>query len=210
MFRIIFFLFTCVIVCGCGSGEPTTTPVEKEKTAAREKTSIPEVFDNDVERFPNNEGPIGIFPVGEMLVLSIMDSAVMQDVAMRTTRNYTLIEADMNKIGAEADGPLGQISYNNDPENFKFECLIPIKKMPQTQPDHSRIVVLEATRMLIYNHYGPYQQLYRSYDKIREFCRSKGLTQSGPVREFYITDPTVETDQSKWITRIMLPVIDKK
>jgi effector-binding domain-containing protein len=70
--------------------------------------------------------------------------------------------------------------------------------------------VLEASDMLVYNFYGAYQDLYTAYDKVRETLKAQQLSQSGPAREFYVTDPSREKDPKNWLTRIMVPVTAAK
>jgi effector-binding domain-containing protein len=64
--------------------------------------------------------------------------------------------------------------------------------------------------MYIYNFYGPYGDLYKSYEAIRESMKQAGLEQVGPMREFYMNASANEPDSSKWLTRIMVPVSPKK
>jgi effector-binding domain-containing protein len=64
--------------------------------------------------------------------------------------------------------------------------------------------------MLIFNFYGPYQHLFSAYDKIRKYLTQTKLVQTGPMREFYLTDPSIEKDEAKWQTRIMVPVVQAK
>lgn len=151
-------------------------------------------------------GVVGIINIPEMLTISKIDSAPMKDVSFKVAKAYSVLEEEMNSVGASLDGMPGMITYNNDTTNFKFECVLPIKKIPAKQPKHCKIVILEACPMLIYNFFGPYQQLYTAYNKVRDYNKSNGLEQNGPMREFYLTDPTVEKDPSKWQTRIMVPV----
>lgn len=155
-------------------------------------------------------GVVGVMDVGEMLTISKIDSAPMRDVSFKVAKAYSVLEEEMNAVGAVMDGMPGMITYNNDTTNFKFECVLPIKEMPKKQPTKCNIVVLEASKMLIYNYYGPYQQLFTAYDKIRSYTKEKGLVQSGPMREFYLSDPTLEKDPAKWQTRIMVPVNNAK
>jgi len=60
---------------------------------------------------------------------------------------------------------MGVINYNDNPSNLKFECLMLLEKMPGKQPKHSKVVVLEKTKMVICNYYGPYEKLGEAYAK---------------------------------------------
>lgn len=159
---------------------------------------------------PDARGIVGVFEVPEMLALVVMDSARQADVAFKRARAFANIEEDVAYTGATTEGSPGSIYYNNDPQNFKFECLMLIRSIPEKSPQHSKVVVLEASPMLVYNHRGPYSRLSASYDEIRQYCDSMNLEQSGPMREFYLVSPVQSPDSSRWLTRIMLPVAKAK
>ncbi|WP_317898474.1 GyrI-like domain-containing protein [Aurantibacillus circumpalustris] len=167
-------------------------------------------FQNDLYNYPSTTGALGVFDVPEMLVLSLIDSANSKEMSTRLVKNYALLEEDLNFIHAELNGPVGMLTYNNNVNNFVFESVLFIKKMPKVQPKRSKIVILEASPMLVYNFYGSYQNLFSAYEQIKRYCNKNDLMQTGPMREFYITDPEKEKDVSKWLTRIMLPVISMR
>ena len=149
---------------------------------------------------------MGVYKVPEMLVMSVLDSVEADKVSLKVAESYSVLGNELAEIAAETTGYPGQIMYNNDPNNFRFECFIPIKKLPVLQPKRSHILTLESANMLLYNYYGPYNELYLGYDKIRTYMRENKWEQNGVTREYYITDPTVEQNQSKWLTRVMVPV----
>ncbi|MBA2611017.1 MAG: GyrI-like domain-containing protein [Bacteroidetes bacterium] len=164
----------------------------------------------NLDKIANTPGIAGVFDVPEMLTICKMDSAPMKNVSFKVAKNYSVLETEMNEVGAELDGMPGMLTYNNDTANFIFECVLPIKTFPKKQPKTCKIVVLEACPMLIHNFYGPYNHLFNAYDAIRKYIAANKLQQSGPMREFYLSDPTVEKDPAKWQTRIMVPVIKVK
>lgn len=167
-------------------------------------------FNNDFTSFGDGSGIVGVFDVPEMLVLSIMDSSDLKHVSDKVVKNYAFLEEDMKACGAEMNGPVGQITYNNNPNNFVFENVMCIRRIPTIQPKHSKIVVLEASRMLVFNFYGSYQNLFAAYDKVKRYCDKNDLIQSGPMREFYITDPAKEKDSGKWLTQLLVPVVSMR
>lgn len=201
-------LFLALWVSSC-TNEP-----EQQKKVEEKKTEVPltdsTIFANNVYGYKGDEGALGVYDVPEMLALSIIDSAATKDISSKLVKNYALLESDMNEIGAEMNGPIGVINYNNSLKNFKFETILLIRKMPTKQPPHCNVVILEASQMLVFNFYGSYQNLFAAYDKIKRYSEKHDLLQSGPMREFYITDPEKEKDQSKWLTRIMVPVVSMR
>lgn len=186
---------------------------QERKKVLRQKDSLVLL---ELEKFnrsanaPDARGIIGVFDVPEMLALVVMDSARMQEVAQKRAQAFADIEQDVAITGAITEGSPGSIYYNNDPQNFKFECLMLIRSIPEKNPRRSKVVVLEASPMLVYNHKGPYSNLTLSYEIIRRYCDSLNLIQSGPMREFYLVSPVQSPDSSRWLTRIMLPVAKAK
>jgi effector-binding domain-containing protein len=156
--------------------------------------------------YGKNPGLVGIYKVPSMLLLSVLDSARLSALPEKVATNYRLLQNDIAKIGAEQANIAGQIVYAGDSSNFKFECFSLLNRMPNKQPLYSKVVVLEAEQMLVFNHFGNYGQLTATYASMLAYIKSHHLTQMGPFREYYLTDPTVEKDVKKWLTVVMLPV----
>lgn len=200
------FVFVTAILVSCTNSDDALV---KEKRI-KDSLQVIEKANAQLSKISNDTGIVGVFNIPEMLTICKLDSAPMRDVAFLVAKNYSLLEQEVNAIGAKIDGMPGMITYNNDTTNFIFECILPIKEVPAKQPKKCQIIVLEATPMLIYNFYGPYNQLFFAYDKIRKYIDANKLSQNGPMREFYLSDPTIEKDPAKWQTRIMVPVINSK
>ena len=196
-------IIAILVTLGACSGEKEK---EQPKSAFTEETA----FANSLATIPVNRGVAGYFNVPEMLTLCIMDSTPASSAAEKVARAYTLLEEDLSYTGAVRNGSFGQINYNNDTSNFKFECFVLIRKMPSINPRNAQVVVLEADHMLVYNHFGRYQQLHLSYDDIRKEMDQRKLTQAGPMREYYISDPRLQPDENKLRTIIMVPVRQAK
>lgn len=181
----------------------------RKDSVVKESAEISNVL-KKYEQFSDAPGVVGIYEVQEMLTLCRKDSASSDKMAEAFARNYALLEADLKFLKIKSEGAPGSIYYNNDQNNLIFECVYPIMQMPDKKPKNSTIVALEASPMLIYNHYGPYSDLYRAYANIKAHLIRNLLVQAGPMREFYINDPTKIKDSTKWLTRIMVPVMKKK
>lgn len=213
MFKSSFYLIVVSIgflFSSCGGSDDVAFNEIKKKDSIQGKVDYIKNIPKDITQFNDQQGVAGIFNVPEMLTISKVDSAPMKDISFKMAKAYSVLQEELNTLDVKIDGSYGCIYYNNNPDNFLFECIVPINKMPKKQPKNSKIVVLEADKMLIYNFYGPYQNLFASYDIIRKYLVKNGLKQVGPMREFYITDPTLEKDPLKWLTRIMVPVTETK
>lgn len=204
--NFIFILSISSILFSCGNSVDSSER-EKQINDSIEKIKKQQVDFNSLE---NKEGVVGVFNVPEMLTICKLDSAPMKEVSFKVAKAYSVLEEEMNAIGAKINGVPGMITYNNDTSNFIFECVLPIKEMPKKQPKACKIVLLEASEMLVYNFYGHYQHLFSAYDKIRKYNDANNLKQSGPMREFYLSDPITDKDPAKWQTRILVPVIKVK
>lgn len=207
--NLLCYIALFFIACSCSNPDDV---VAKEKSVQDSATS--QLFNQNsglknYSEINENKGFIGIFDVPEMLTLCVKDSAAMNDLAKKYAQAFTTLEEELKSLNIKSSGAPGAINYNNDPANFIFECVYPIEKMPKTQPKKSLIVVLEKSNMLIYNYYGEYTYLYKAYEEILKIMKEINVTQNGAMREFYITDPTREKDSTKWLTRIMVPVMPK-
>ncbi len=199
------------LLFSCGTAEQNELNTTKVPVPTREDTvlALEMIRFNKEVNSPDATGLRGVYNVPEMLSVVVLDSAPAALVAEKRAEAFGKIEEDIKYLGAEIDGSPGSIYYNNDPANFKFECLMLIREMPKVNPQKSKIVVLEASSMVIYNHKGAYRNLYESYAKIKAYTDSAGLYQSGPMREFYIVSPIQTPDSMAWLTRIMVPVAKK-
>jgi effector-binding domain-containing protein len=152
------------------------------------------------------EGIIGVVDVPEIITLAIKDSCTIDEAPFKVGKAFSAIEADIKELKLEFKNEPGTLYYTNDPNHLVFECVIPILKMPASQPKHSTIVILEATRAVVYNYYGPFDKLYTVYDKLNAYLEERKLEQASPAREFYLSDAEQEKDPNKWLSKIYIPV----
>ncbi len=55
-------------------------------------------------------------------------------------------------------------------------------------------------------HVGSYDTLETTYGEVVQWMTDHNLVPAGESWEFYLTDPNVEPDTSKWQTKIVWPV----
>lgn len=201
LYVLVTLLFSCREEVKQGIQQPL-------KQGSKNKEVVVQEFANELRTLPKKPGYVGIYRIPEMLSLSIMDSGYVSQIPAKVQLRYNQLEEDIKGTGAQKNGPFGQISYNNDTTNFKFECFVLIRQIPEGQPAYSKVVILEAERMAVYNYYGPYQLLYAAYGELAEYLRKENLTQAGPMREYYFSNPLLEPDWTKLRTILMVPVRD--
>jgi DNA-binding transcriptional MerR regulator len=94
-------------------------------------------------------------------------------------------------------------------ENADIEACLEVKKEIK-KPGIScrRFAGGKALSLL---HYGPYEELGRSYQRLYEACRQKGLEVLPPIREQYLKGPGMifRGNPKRYITKLMLLVNNK-
>jgi len=143
-----FSFFCLVFILSCSSNKEENENVITSQPVAKVKITDTSNFANNINAYDSKVGALGVFEVPEMLVLSLLDSAKKQDLPERMVKNYSILEKDLNAVAAEMNGPIGMISYNNNPDNYIFESLICIKQIPKKQPANSKIVIPSGTELI--------------------------------------------------------------
>lgn len=204
LFVIVFALF---VLAACSPANDLPEQGSTKKTV----DSVVDIVIQDEYEYQFNygnqkQGMAGIFDVPEMLSLCILDSAHLSKMSQKVELAYQLLQEDLLFVKAAIPSISGQIVYTSDSSNFKFECFQLLEKMPTVQPKKAKVVVLEAEKMLVFNHYGLYQNLPVAYLRMLDYLKKNKLQQAGAFREYYVTDPLQVKDTRKWLTVIMLPV----
>ena len=203
MKRLLFFSGTCVLLFACHPSGNKKEVVDLKDSSASEK-----VFTNSLD-YPLKSGFAGIVYVPDMMAVTYLDSAVLADMPKKIKENYDLVYNEAEEIKAELNGPPGEILYADNPAYIKFECFVLINHKPEKQPAKAKVRILEGQKMLLYNYYGAMKDLKYVYAEISKTLNEKNLTQCGPSREFYLTDPTADQGEPVYFTRIFMPVKDR-
>lgn len=210
MFKNTLLYALCLFLVACGDPEAAMEKEIVKRDSVHKEEAKKSFALKKYTQLNDKPGVIGVFEVPEMLTLCRKDSAASKDMAAAFAKNYSYLEKDLEYLNLKSAGSAGSIYYNNDTSNFIFECVYPLTEFPKKKPKKSTVVVLEASPMLIYNHYGEYVDLHLAYDNVKKYLNQNNMVQSGPLREFYISNPVVVKDHSKWLTRIMVPVMWNK
>jgi effector-binding domain-containing protein len=187
-----FLALLCFSFCG------DKNPIPEKESAQNDKLNS--------NSSPADNGIQGIVTVPEMLCLSIKDTATSETISEEMDGDYKALEEDILSLNLSNPGNPGLLLYNDHPKNYIFRCVIPVQQMPAAKPSRSELFILEGTRAVVYNHYGPYQNIPLAYKELKTYITEQKLQQTGPAREFYITDPYLEKDTSKWLSKIYIPV----
>lgn len=86
---------------------------------------------------------------------------------------------------------------------------IPVQGKSDTKVKDYDTYVQAAGKALIIDYYGAYENSANAHYFMDDYMKTNGYVQNGPVFEEYVTDPGVEKDTTKWLTRIYY-MVEKK
>lgn len=139
-------------------------------------------------------------------------------LTMRAQAAPAELEARMNELmpklvgyavmnGIELAGPPFVRYFERSAERIDFEAGIPTRK---AQPGNASLGItageLPAGPALATEHRGAYQRLPEAHAALARFARAQGKQPGGAVWEVFLTNPTQERDQSRWRTKVFLPL----
>ena len=93
-------------------------------------------------------------------------------------------------------------------EDANFEPCMPVRKSPKTNSDHISVRELPAARCITLIHYGPYEELSRSYARLLQHAKRQQHKISLPTREVYHKGPGMffRGNPKKYVTEIQIPI----
>jgi effector-binding domain-containing protein len=77
---------------------------------------------------------------------------------------------------------------------------------PMTGEGGIRVTELPGGDIAVGDHYGPYDTVVETAERLSVFIEQQGRKVSGPLWESYITDPGEEPDQEKFHTEVCYPL----
>lgn len=194
---LINFIYSFLLIISCTSKESDMTEVARNDSLKSNDTLL---MRNIAVADTNYKG---IMLVPEQLALCLLDSAGPRESSQKMQENYNKIMQDVEYLQVSVADQPGCIFYSVSPDKIVFETFMLLKSKPKKNAVYSKLVILESTLGLLYDHYGTFNTIHNSYRNIEQIMRVNGLKQSGPAREIYV----LNDDTSKWRTRIIVPVV---
>lgn len=152
-------------------------------------------------------GPITVETQTSMFAMVAAGAGTMETMAQQLGDLYGLIYAEVEKQGLQVAGP-AFIHYLDFDESTNFSNYLAGFMVDRGGTDSGEVKLAEYPEMQVVQamHTGPYEELKNSYEKMDQYILSEGLEMSGEAFEFYVTGMMTEADNSKWETRIALPL----
>lgn len=110
--------------------------------------------------------------------------------------------------GAQPAGaPFGRYHVMKD-DGFEIEAGIPVAKAMEEKGD-VKASKLPGGKVATTVHFGSYHELGKAFAALQKWVGDQGYQPAGGHWEAYLTDPGQEADQSKWQTKLFLPIAAK-
>ncbi|MFL5751828.1 MAG: SRPBCC family protein [Bacteroidia bacterium] len=138
--------------------------------------------------------------------LVIRDSASGEAISAKFGELYSKIGACLKENKMEFTGPVGAFYYKNTQDMMVFEAAVPISAPPSKMCKGVSVKKVPAQKVLAYDYYGDYKNMFMAYDKMRAFLEKNKMEADLPTFEEYITDPMTEKDPAKWLSKIYIPI----
>lgn len=94
--------------------------------------------------------------------------------------------------------------YSWDEKGGKTDLFagVPVNKAPEIMKEGIKIVTIPAGKALNIDYYGDFSGSAKAHEAMDKYISQRGWTATYPVLEQYVTDPTIEPDTSKWLTKV--------
>ena len=114
----------------------------------------------------------------------------------------------MQKAGDQAAGMPCSLTYVWDEENQVADIAAAV---PVTgSVEGLTMFDIPAGKMLMIDYFGAYEAIGAAHVAMDQYMQAHQMEMIPPAIEAYITDPGMEPDTSKWLTRLTYPVKEKR
>lgn len=116
--------------------------------------------------------------------------------------SYAKIMAAIGKKGVSMAGAPCALYYQWDEQNKTTDVAAAIPIKSRANLGDIQIIQLKETIACCVDYYGPYDKSAPAHYACDLYLSQKGLKHKSPVIEEYLTDPSIEPDSSRWLTKI--------
>ncbi len=133
--------------------------------------------------------------------------ASMAEIGQKLGMAYGGISKTMQEQRLTPAGPPISIYYNDGANGtFDFDAAMIYDGKPGKTVDGVKAITLPATNVAVVDFYGPYEKTGAAHEAINAWAKTNNKTINGAPWEEYITDPMVEKDPTKWLTKVYYPI----
>lgn len=144
-------------------------------------------------------------PVSYIGLGTTMSPKDPEAISAKMEKMYTELFGVLKKSNVEMNGHPFSLYPKWSEESMDMVCALPVNPDAKL-PAKYKIMNTSGGKAIKGIHYGSYYNLEASHNEVNRYISNKNLEYNGVPWEVYITDPTTETDTSKWVTEIYYPV----
>lgn len=96
--------------------------------------------------------------------------------------------------------------WDEQNQQTDMAAAVPVASGTALSDTSIQLLNLPGSKAVYVNYYGAYDKTTEAYVSIDKYLAANNLKQKTPVIEQYITDPKVEKDTAKWLTKIIFLV----
>ena len=141
----------------------------------------------------------------EIATIGIRSQVPREQMASFFSESYAKLFHEIGPGGATVVGPPYGRFRGMPSEPVDVEAGIPVAEAATRHGDilAGTLPAVEAVEAI---HVGSYDTLETTYGEVVQWMTDHNLVPARESWEFYLTDPNVEPDTSKWLTKIVWPV----
>ena len=92
-------------------------------------------------------------------------------------------------------------TWDTNADSTDLAIAIPVKDASMASGDYTALTI-ERSKAVMVDFYGSYDRTDVAHDAIKKYIKEKGLIAKSPAIEEYITDPAIEKDPNKVLTKV--------
>ncbi len=141
----------------------------------------------------------------EMTVAYVPVKTTADQITPKLAESYGAIATHIATQGAEMTMMPMALYLEYSDEAVDFEPSIAINKSIEAS-DIVQVKQYAAQKMAVFYHYGPYHLLAEANSAAQQTLDQMGISYQAARLEIYETDPGLEPDANKWLTKICFPI----
>ena len=141
--------------------------------------------------------------------IGIKDKVALDKLAPFFEFGYGQLNHHLNVEGKETAGPPCGLYFSRDKENNKSEVMaaFPMKLgpsvgLPKDTSGFNGYTIYVYPNYIVTDYYGDYKYLSLAHAALDAWLLDRTKRLKYPIVEQYITDPGIEPDTSKWLTKV--------
>jgi effector-binding domain-containing protein len=148
---------------------------------------------------------IEIEKIESLEYFSERDTCSVITIGAKLGKMYTEIFDFISKNGIKESNPPFAIYHKFDGNIFDMEAGIPVDKLIPSKNKIIKSGKFSPSQAVVAYYYGPYEKDYLAHQQLKKWIKKHNKKIINSPFEVYVSDPSMEKDSSKWLTKIYYP-----